>query len=74
MSRPYKWSVSSVWVFLVEVLLKLWELIKVPMLFPQSLPRVAKLSHRGSSPASSSTAKARWPTAIPEKLEMEIDE
>lgn len=72
MSRSYKWSVTSVWVFLVEVLLELWELIKVPMLLPQSLPRVAKLSHRGSSPASSSTAKTRRSTTIPGKLEMDI--
>lgn len=74
MNRSYKCSVTRVWVFLVEVLFKLWELIKVPMFLPQSLPRVAKLSHRGSTPASSSTTKTRWSTAIPEKLEMDTDE
>lgn len=67
MRRSYKWPVTSVRVFLVEVLLKLWELIEVPMLLAQSLARVAKLSHRGSRPASSSTTETRCFPAVPDK-------
>lgn len=62
----YKWSAGSVRVLLVEVLLKLGKLVKVPVLLSQPLTRVAKLSWRRSAPIpSSTTTKTRGPAAIP---------
>lgn len=68
--RPYQWSATSVGVFLVEVLLKLWKLTEVPVLFSQPFSWVAKLSWRGSTlaAAASSSTKARGST-IPKQTE-----
>lgn len=62
----YQRSVCDIWVLLVEVLLKLWKLIKVPVPLSQPFTRVAKLSWRGSSPvASTSSTKTRGAASIP---------
>lgn len=62
----YKWSVCSIWMLLVEILLKLWKLIKVPVPLSQPLTRVTKLSwRRSTSAATSTTTETRGATAIP---------
>lgn len=63
----YKWSACGIWMLLVEVLLKLWKLVQVPVLLSQSFTRVAKLSWRGSAPIASSTTttKTRRSPTIP---------
>lgn len=61
-----EWSAGGIWVFLVEVLLKLWELVEVPVLLSKPLTGVAELSRRRSAPvASSTTSKARGSSTIP---------
>lgn len=70
----YKWSACGIWMFLVEVLLKLWKLVQVPVLLSQSFTRVAKLSWRGSAPIASSTTttKTRRSPTIPYEKERDM--
>lgn len=69
----YKWSACGIWMFLVEVLLKLWKLVQVPVLLSKSFTRVAKLSRRGSTPiASSTTTKTRRSPTIPYEKERDM--
>lgn len=63
----YKWSTGHIWVLLVEVLLKLWKLVKVPVFLPQPLAWIAKLSYRRPTSTASTTTstKTRRASTIP---------
>lgn len=61
----YRWSAGHIRVLLVEVLLKLWELIHVPVFFTQPFTWVAKFPLGGSTPTATTASKTRC-TSIPE--------
>lgn len=55
---------GNVWMLLIEVFLKLGELVQVPVFLPQSVTGIAKLSSTATTTTAST--ETRRPTAITE--------
>lgn len=54
MLTTYQRSPGNVGMLLIEVFLKLWELVQVPLLLPQSLTWIAELPSTSTTVASKS--------------------